>query len=584
MKRLVGYLLGLGLLTGLVFLPAAWFGLDLGTESTTYEETTITDYDAELTIDEDGDLTAKETLDVYFPYSGKHGIFRFWDVIDQSDPHVRHIPHDIEVTRDGGEDGLDVTRDGTRYRVARIGREEVTLEPGNHRYTIDYTIDGVLQPGSGDLPTQLYWDLVPGGWQQAIEESHLVVHLPVAPQDVECAVGVGQTEGCEASVDGTTLTVTTGPLPARTPVTVRAGLDMATPDPGDPRPWTPRFDPVFGPSVWLLPFVAGAVALFALVGWRAARSSYEPTPPFPLMYAPPEGLGPAQAAYIFTEVSDREDYVATMMYAAERGAVKLERNQGAWTVTDQQGPKGWARLDKITNRVARLLPGEGGTFVALPSDVSTGKVLQSELSSFESSTKSWARQEGLMVTSGLAGAGGIVVLVAFGLAVLLALFNPFKMSVLALVPGVFAVFAAPLLRRGSGTKRTAKGRDLWSRIGGFHRVLSTPSSKERFDFSGRQELYTAYIPWAIALDCADEWAAKYRTEMGVEPPVPTYLGTGYYGAHTSNHVSQMLGDFSSTLNSAISSYEATQRSSSSGGGGGGFSGGGGGGGGGGGSW
>jgi hypothetical protein len=580
----VGYLVGLAVLTGLVFLPAAWFGLNLGTSTTTYEETTITDYTAEFTIDEDGDLTARETLEVYFPYSGKHGIFRFWDVLDQSDPHVRHIPRDIEVTRDGGEDGLQVTRDGTRYRVARIGREEVTLEPGTHTYVIDYRIDGVLQPGSGELPTQLYWDLVPGGWQQAIEESHLVVNLPVAPQDVECAVGVGQTQGCEASVVDNTLTVTTGALPPLTPVTIRAGLDMATPEPGDPRPWTPRYDAVFGPSVWLLPFVAGAIVLLGLAGWRAARSAYEPKPPFPLMYAPPEGLGPAQAAYIFTEVADREDYVATMMYAAERGAVQLERNQGAWTVTDKQGPKGWAGLDKVTNRVARLLPGEGGTFVALPSDVSTGKVLQSELASFESSTKSWAREEGLMVRSGLAGAGGIVVLVAFGLALLLAIFNPLKMSVLALVPGVFAVFAAPLLRRGSGTKRTAQGRDLWSRIGGFHRVLSTSSSKERFNFSGRQELYTQYIPWAIALDCADEWAAKYRTEMGTEPPVPTYLGTGYYGSHTSNHVSQMLGDFSSTLNSAISSYEATQRSSSSGGGGGGFSGGGGGGGGGGGSW
>ena len=49
------------------------------------------------------------------------------------------------------------------------------------------------------------------------------------------------------------------------------------------------------------------------------------------------------------------------------------------------------------------------------------------------------------------------------------------------------------------------------------------------------------------------------------------------------HVDSMVDDFDSTLGSAISSYDATQRSSSSGGGGG-FSGGGGGGGGGGGSW
>ena len=78
-----------------------------------------------------------------------------------------------------------------------------------------------------------------------------------------------------------------------------------------------------------------------------------------------------------------------------------------------------------------------------------------------------------------------------------------------------------MVKTGAGTKRTRQGRDLWSRIGGFHRVLSTPSSQDRFDFSGRQELYTAYIPWAVAFGCADEWAAKYRTETGAEPPCRT---------------------------------------------------------------
>jgi uncharacterized membrane protein len=135
---------------------------------------------------------------------------------------------------------------------------------------------------------------------------------------------------------------------------------------------------------------------------------------------------------------------------------------------------------------------------------------------------------------------------------------------------------------GSGTKRTRQGRELWSRAGGFKRILSTPSAEDRFDFSGRQELYTAYIPWAVAFGCADEWAAKYRTEMGTEPPTPSYFGA-YHAAGTGVLVSSMVSDFDSTVSSAISSYQATQTSSSSSGGGG-FSGGGGGGGGGGGSW
>ena len=93
-------------------------------------------------------------------------------------------------------------------------------------------------------------------------------------------------------------------------------------------------------------------------------------------------------------------------------------------------------------------------------------------------------------------------------------------------------------------------------------MLSTPSSQERFDFSGRQELYTQYIPWAVAFDCADEWAAKYRTEIGAEPPIPAYF-PGYAGAHTGNYTDQMVDDFTSTVDGAISAYQATQSSSSS---------------------
>ena len=93
----------------------------------------------------------------------------------------------------------------------------------------------------------------------------------------------------------------------------------------------------------------------------------------------------------------------------------------------------------------------------------------------------------------------------------------------ALIPGAFAIGGASLLATGCEHQRTKAGRDLWSRVGGFRRILSTPSAKDRFDFSGRKDLYTAYIPWAVAFGCADQWAAKYRIEIGQEPPVPSLL-------------------------------------------------------------
>ncbi len=65
------------------------------------------------------------------------------------------------------------------------------------------------------------------------------------------------------------------------------------------------------------------------------------------MYAPPDGIGPAQAAYLVTEQVDDEQYVATLMYAAEKGAIDLDRTDEAWTIADKGGA---GRLGRASTR------------------------------------------------------------------------------------------------------------------------------------------------------------------------------------------------------------------------------------------
>ena len=584
MKRVVGVVLWLALLLGVMLWPAISY--DWSTAAATYEETTIRTYVADFTVDDDGDLHATETLTIDFPGYGKHGIFRFFDEADQSATNARREPYDISVTRDGSPEPFELLNENNgRITNVRIGSADVTIPAGEHTYVIDYKIDGVLEEGTTGQPTQFYWNLIPGGWLQEIETANLTVHLPVAASGVQCARGAGQAGGCTAEGDGTeTVTVDVEALSPNTPVTVKIGLDMPTPDTGTSVPWAARFDPVLGRSLTnLLLVLALAVLAGAFGAWQASKVR-EKTPPYPLQYGPPDGIGPAQGAYIMTERTGKKDFVASIMEAAAKGSLSLDRSGDSWTVTDTQGPQGWAGLDSVTQRVARLTGGPGLAFTASPGSVSSGEKLKTELAGFESATRSWATSEGFMQRAGLGCLGGLFVIGGGILALLIAGGNFFDMGIVALIPGMLAAGAAPVLASGANTRRTAKGRDLWSKVGGFYRVLSTPSSQNRFDFSGRQDLYTAYIPWAVAFDCADQWAAKYRTETGQEPPVPSYF-PGYTGAHTGNYTDQMVNSFSSTVDGAISAYQATQSSSSSGGGGGGgFSGGGGGGGGGGGSW
>ena len=580
MIRWLVRLVGLVALAALVTLPV-WGPHTPDTPDARGEVTRITSYVADFRVADDGRLDVDEKVTVSFPDGfERHGIFRFWDLRDPSAPYSRRIPRDIAVTQDGQHVPVEMsTESDHRYRVARIGDPNNTVH-GSHVYEIRYRIDGVLEKGTDGQRTQLYWNLVPGGWQQPIDRAVLRVHLPADATATRCAVGNGATSGCTATGDGTQdLTVRAAQLAPLTPVTLKTGLDLATPPAGDTRPWVSRLDPVLGPSVPAFVVICLLALLAAALGLWVTRTVREPRPGFPLMYAPPDGLGPAQGAYLLTEKVGREAFVATLMQAGEKGAATVSRSGKDWTIEHVAGAP-WGDLDDVTRELGTHLNIRGGSFTAKPGDPEAGERLKSAQSEMVVDTRAWAQRAGYMTKSGLGGAGRLAVLVAVGLAVWLVLGNPTGTSLTAAVPGMFAVFGWELVLPGSGTRRTPAGRELWSRLGGFRRILSTPSSEARFDFAARRDLFTAYLPWAVAFGCADAWAAKYRDEMGAEPPVPSYF-VGYYGGGQGAFVDSMVHDFDATVSSAVSSYEATQHSS---GGGGGFSGGGGGGGGGGGSW
>ena len=150
MKRLVGTLIGLAVVVLLLCVPVLFYGS--GEVEANTEETTITDYVADFDVAENGDLSVTETLTVDFPYGGKHGIFRYWDTVDDNAPHARRTPEITSITRDGDDEPYDLSdADHGRQEVARIGSEDVTLQPGEHTYVISYDIDGVL---ADELPVR----------------------------------------------------------------------------------------------------------------------------------------------------------------------------------------------------------------------------------------------------------------------------------------------------------------------------------------------------------------------------------------------------------------------------------------------
>lgn len=576
-------LIGLLIAAGLAFFPVVYPGVP---SPAGVEYSTITDYRADFTVDRAGVLHAHEHLSVDFPIR-RHGIYRFFDVVDPRDPHVRYPARDFVVRLDGRP--VQVRRelyDGSRILVLRIGDPDHEIA-GPHDFDISYAVPGVLAPaGSG---SQFYWNLIPQGWRLPIRRSTLHVTLPADHGPVRCAVGVGSTTGCTVTGGGRDFQVTTADLAPGTPVTVQTDVRLASP--GQVRtPWTWRWDAMLGRSVGTAVLLGLLALLGAVLGWRWARRSREAHPPYPLCYTPPDGIGPAQAAYLIDEVTHDRLFTATLLQQGSLGLTRIEhQSAGTWRITALDGD--WAQADPVTARVGALLKVWGsGELILGTTDVETGRRVITARAALRNRLADWGRRERLMVPDPRYRVTSVLVPVAWVAALLCALPNHWPPSAAGLGFSLFAVLASTALRQEAHTRRTAKARDLWMQIGGFRRVLSTSSSEARFDFAAHRGLYQQYVPWAVALGCAEAFERKYRVETGEDPPTLSYVvgfvGGYYGGSGFSTAISQSLNG---AVAGDVGAYLATQAGSASSsgdgfGGGGGFAGGGGGGGGGGGSW
>lgn len=604
MKRLLAFIvLLIATAIGLCWPLGASWDSGSGSSSAT-DPVVITDYKADYVVGADGKLTATETLTTKFPLApSKHGIFRYWDLNDPADAGVRYTPKLQSITLDGKTvPYTTLSESGGRFFVAKIGDPKTFVAPGSHVYSLTYAIDGVISPisagqgkefvsaqGSEAAGSQsdFYWNVVAQGWEMAIQQATIKIALPHTTGQVQCTAGAPAVKGfvqgpCQIAGAGTAqLTLTATGIPPRSGMTVRA--TMAPPPP--PRasvPWGIAWDEILGSN----PTLVGVIVLVSLatagIGLFFALRARESTPGLPVMYGPPEGLGPVQTVFIDTEAPGAHALTSSLYYLADRNLVKLElREDKSWLVTGQAGPEQWAGVDPVTRGVAEDLgvTYPGYWFLADKS-VSAGKTLQTANSRVAANATAWAKAQGLVRTEAAERIAKAMWVVCFLLAIggFTGIVGP---TMLGLPFAGFVLGGFGLMQTGVGMRRTAQGRRAWSEAGGFKRLLATDSSEARFDFSARKDLFIAFIPFAVAFGVADKWASKYKVATGEEPPWPMWYPYAYGMAWGSAFSGGGVDSFESALNSSIGAYTASQ-SSSSGGGGGGFGGGGGGGGGG--SW
>ncbi|MEI6622722.1 MAG: DUF2207 domain-containing protein, partial [Actinomycetes bacterium] len=540
--------------------------------SDTFADTVkMTSYAAEYTVDANGGMTAVEVVTGQFP-NGKHGIFRYWDATDPRNPGIRYQTTVTSVTRDGNPERYELlNQSADRYLVAKIGDPDALLTAGQHVYQIRYSVTGVITPVSaGPVPTfvtdagestpstqsMFWWNVVANGWRMAIDKADIKVHLPSPSTSVQCtAVTAGSGsdahgEGpCTLAGAGTAnLTISATKIPAFGGLTVRAGMALPPP-PVATVPWPWWLDPALGRSTSRLLQALLLVVAALLVGFGWAFATREREPGLPVLYEPPKDLGPVQTIFACEETTGDHDLAASVFHLANLGLLKVEAKSRSWRTTATTPLADAAeRCDPVSVRLLKGLglddPGDG---FSASGSVASGRKLNDTRKEIGKSCRRWSADVGLTRVSAIGLTGRIVWWVAV-VAVFACFTTWWTPTAWALIPLAFVGGGYRLMAAGATRRRTRAGREMWSRAGGFRRMLATPSSELRFDFAARKEMFLPYLPYAVAFGVAKEWAQKYEDELNEKPEMPTWYNSSATRVTTATLINS-VGSFESQMTS-----------------------------------
>jgi hypothetical protein len=566
----------------------------------------------------DGTITVAEEFDMDFSTPG-HGPYLYFTTrqgTGQTDQYRIYDYTFVSVTSSTGAPTNFITETPQYGTTAlRIGNANKTVS-GTQTYTVSYTVKGIVNPNvSSSNSDELYWNVIGTGFTIPISNISVSVAGPAAVQKTTCYMGSNFDQSCSSNAfSGDNATYTQTSLSVGQGLAIAAGWPVGTFVGAEPTFETHTgstssnsspFASLTSP-IWL--GAAGVVVLGA-IGWVVAASrrgrdemyagltpgnvpvAGEPAPvvkvssiPFAVQFTPPKGVLPGMIGTLFDEKADTRDVTATLVDLAARGFWRIE----------QPDPKG-------DFQIVRLAPAKGLTayeqllYDALFGDGSQ-TVTSSELQgkSFGQDVQAIQRELYNAVTAvgwfkgnpqtarSVRSTLGIMI-VAGGF------FIGFSGGLVVAIP-LAVIGAALAISSRFAPVRSALGSAMTSEALGFKQYLETAEA-DQIKWEEGQDIFSRYLPYAIAYGCADRWAKIFAelAARGVPMAQPTwYIGPGYgygygaaWGAGGFDSIISTLDGFSSSAATAMTAATAGS-SGGSGFSGGGFGGGGGGGGGG--SW
>jgi uncharacterized protein (TIGR04222 family) len=565
----------------------------------------------------DGVLQAKETIVWRFGSdSGRHGIDRYFvtrEPYDDQQDAVYTVDVESVTSPDSGvatqySENTYKTDNGRGEQLRiRIGDPDQTVSSPTATYVITYSVKGAMRTFSGY--DEFYWDAIGSDWKAPMTNVSVKATVPGGAQELSCFAGPVQSKAdCTSDriVDGVG-EFTQASLPAGQGMTIGVKIKPGLITDNAPHLETDGSKLSAGETAGLIALAGvGAVSLIGspivgtlwwrkngrdqryaglapgtvpLPGQQAPVVPSDPDLPIPVAFTPPR-IPVAEAGLLLDGQVDTRETAATIIDLAVKGALTVQsegKKDFQVTLVDPNRATAPHEMVLLTELFGGRPPGAVEDLSKQGSLTAAHQAMQTSVRN-QVASRGWFRKVPSAAATRSFGFG----IVVFGIFLAFTVGATFLLVLLPLLPIVitFAIVRFKL-RRG---QRTADGRAVCDQVEGFKTYLATAEA-DQIRFEEGEDIFSKYLPWAIAFDLADRWAkiCGDLVAMGRLPNETPYWYAGSYNMAAFN---------TGFLTSSLATAAAPAPSSGAGGtgfgggssfGGGGFSGGGGGGGGGG-SW
>ncbi len=594
----------------------------------------VKNFQIDYTVTPDGVLQVKETIAYSFGSTGRHGIYRDlvirepWVDDDSKDQEYQVSNVAVDSPSGAADEFTTETTSSNhdRYQTLRIkiGAEDETIPGYDATYVITYDVRGALR--HFDDHSELYWDATGTSWEAVLNQVTVNVTVPEGVTQVECFTGsAGSRDTCpQKTVSGGKGVFGASDLPRGEQLTIVAGIKAGvvsndTPILVDPPSWMER-EGVTWPT--LATSVAATVIAIAgaVLYWRngSPDQRFAGLPPgtfppdgmvaqpvkdelaedqLPVAFSPPR-IPVAEGGLLIDAKANTTETAATLIDLAVRGGVRIENTGNSQSAVLVNPAAATAPHEQML--MSGLFPSlQPGSAVVLRRGAVGDNTMRRAHDGMIAALRDQVKQRGWYLRMPRAG-GGSVFKNRFGCAcmamigiwvfgaglmgtVVGAATGGLGRAVVIGVPVVAVIVAIGIwiAKRARGQRNPA-GRAVADQLVGFRKYLATAEA-EQLRFEEGEDIFSKYLPWAIAFGLADRWqrvCAQLVAAGRITPDPYWYSGPSYYGSGWT------AGAIGSTVASTFDP-PPTPSSSSGGGSSSGFSGGssgGGGGGGGGGSW